>query len=91
MPNNSEYNPNDWISPKIPRACYYATHKISKQKVLIPMCWGTVHSNDIEDCCCDLKKQPNIQDLKKENQILRDRVNELEEELTYHQRKYDTF
>lgn len=53
------------------------------------MCWGTVHSNDIEDCCCDLKKEPTIRDLKQENQTLKDRVNELEEELKYH--NYDTF
>lgn len=31
--------------------CYY-TYDNDGRKVLIPMCYSVVHSNDIEDCCC---------------------------------------
>lgn len=77
------YNPDDWIYPKTPRACYYVTHKITNEQVLIPMCWGTVHSKDIEDCHCEHKKEPTKQELKQEINSLKQRVEELEEELKY--------
>lgn len=32
--------------------CYFTYDEKSGQKVLIPQCWGTVHSNDIRDCYC---------------------------------------
>jgi len=32
--------------------CHYIYDKIAG-KVLIPGCWGTVHSNDIKDCYCN--------------------------------------
>lgn len=78
-----EYNPNDWLTPKIPRACYFAVNKITKQEVLIPICWGTVHSKDIEDCHCEHRKEPTKQELKQEINSLKHRVEELEEEKTF--------
>lgn len=32
--------------------CYYTYDEKTGEKVLIPQCWGTVHSNDIRDCYC---------------------------------------
>lgn len=56
-------------------------NKKTNHKVLIPMCWGTVHSKDIEDCHCEHKKEPTKQELKQEINSLKKRVGELEEEL----------
>ena len=33
--------------------CYYTYDEKTGERVLIPECWGTVHSNDIRDCQCD--------------------------------------
>lgn len=33
------------------RPCYYV--KDRGKRVLIPGCWGTVHSGDMRDCYCD--------------------------------------
>ena len=32
--------------------CYFTYCEETGERVLIPQCWGTVHSNDIKDCCC---------------------------------------
>lgn len=32
--------------------CYYHYDEVSQTKILIPQCWATIHSNDIEDCIC---------------------------------------
>ena len=31
--------------------CYY-TYNDKGEKVFIPMCWGTIYSNDLDDCHC---------------------------------------
>lgn len=33
--------------------CYYTFDSKTKKKVLIPMCYGTIHSFDLEDCICE--------------------------------------
>lgn len=33
------------------RPCYYITDR--GKRVLIPGCWGTVHSGDMRDCHCE--------------------------------------
>ena len=33
--------------------CYYTYDSESLQKVLIPGCMSVIHSNDINDCCCE--------------------------------------
>ena len=33
--------------------CYYTIDSKTKKKVFIPMCYGTIHSFDIKDCCCE--------------------------------------
>jgi hypothetical protein len=32
--------------------CYYTYDEKTLKKVLIPLCWSVVISNDIEDCIC---------------------------------------
>lgn len=32
--------------------CYYTIDPKTKKKVFIPMCYGTIHSLDKDDCCC---------------------------------------
>jgi len=32
--------------------CHYTIDPKTKEKFFIPMCYGTCHSQDIEDCCC---------------------------------------
>lgn len=32
--------------------CHYHYHEELGQKILIPGCWGTVHSGNMEDCHC---------------------------------------
>lgn len=41
--------------------CHYVYDKIAG-KVLIPGCWGVVHSNDIKDCICRHNKHKNIEE-----------------------------
>ncbi|WP_430611527.1 hypothetical protein [Flavobacterium sp. JP2137] len=77
-----KYNPDEWNFPKNTKACYYAVHKNTHEKVLIPMCWGTVHSFDLDDCYCDTKKEPTKAELKNTIQILKERIEELEENKT---------
>ena len=33
--------------------CYFTYCEKTGERVLIPECWGTVHSNDIRDCQCE--------------------------------------
>lgn len=33
--------------------CYFTYDENTGEKVLIPGCWGTVHSGDMADCLCD--------------------------------------
>jgi hypothetical protein len=33
--------------------CHYTIDLKTKKKVFIPMCYGTVHSFDKKDCCCE--------------------------------------
>jgi cobalamin biosynthesis Co2+ chelatase CbiK len=33
--------------------CHYTIDPKNKKKVFIPMCYGTIHSMEIEDCCCE--------------------------------------
>ncbi|MDO6737102.1 hypothetical protein [Wenyingzhuangia sp. 2_MG-2023] len=58
--------------------CHYIQDEIAG-KVLIPGCWGTVHSNDMSDCYCDRsKKSPEqvIEDLKEQVKKLKKQLNE---------------
>ena len=32
--------------------CYYVYDEVSRQKILISCCYGTMHSDDIRDCDC---------------------------------------
>ena len=32
--------------------CYFTYDPKTKKKVLIPMCYSTIHSREIEDCSC---------------------------------------
>lgn len=32
--------------------CHYITDKETGERILIPGCYGTIHSNDMEDCTC---------------------------------------
>ena len=32
--------------------CYYHFDEKTKKKILIPHCWGVLHSNDKSDCTC---------------------------------------
>jgi len=38
--------------------CHYVNDSIAG-KVLIPGCWGTIHSKDMDDCCCPVN--PHLQ------------------------------
>jgi len=33
--------------------CYHTIDPKTLKKVFIPMCYGTVHSFDLKDCCCE--------------------------------------
>ncbi len=33
--------------------CYHTIDPKTLKKVFIPMCYGTIHSFDLEDCCCE--------------------------------------
>jgi cobalamin biosynthesis Co2+ chelatase CbiK len=33
--------------------CYYSIDPKTKKKIFIPMCYGTIHTLNKEDCCCD--------------------------------------
>lgn len=61
--------------------CYYINDEIAG-KVLIPECWGTVHSNDMDDCYCDIFKQRKTKLEKLEAKIkrLENKVKKLEYE-----------
>ena len=37
------------------RPCHYVRGE-KGERVLIPGCWGTVHSADMRDCYCDRRK-----------------------------------
>ena len=56
--------------------CYYTYDEKIGEKVLIPQCWGTVHSNDIRDCYC----KPTFAQFEREryNTILKEKNAEIE-------------
>lgn len=56
--------------------CYYTYDEKTGEKVLIPQCWGTVHSNDIRDCYC----KPTFAQFEREryNTILNEKNAEIE-------------
>lgn len=33
--------------------CYHTIDPKTKKKVFIPMCYGTIYSHDLNDCCCE--------------------------------------
>lgn len=65
--------------------CYFHYDEKTKTKVLIPGCWGTVHTGEIEDCIC--------QDFKSEAGFARKRYNEMikekNEEITFLRKEVD--
>lgn len=48
--------------------CHYITDEKTGERILIPGCYGTVHSNGMEDCTCP--KHPKKKDDEKINQLL---------------------
>ncbi len=43
--------------------CHYITDEKTGEKILIPGCYGTIHSDDMEDCTC-LKPRKKSKDEK---------------------------
>ena len=90
LKKENKVNLNDWIVVGSRLRCHFVRNKKSNEVVLISMCWGTVHTNDIEDCECTLHhsttqtKQDLIienQALKKENLELQNQITELQNKL----------
>lgn len=67
--------------------CHYVWDEESKNKVLIPMCWPVIWSNDIRDCsCCDEPTSPLGYERKRYNEELKrknDVIKELQEDNQY--------
>lgn len=64
--------------------CYY-TYDNDGEKHLIPMCWDTLHSDDISDCTCrepntsyNFEKQRFNEVVKEKNRIIQEQQAELE-------------
>ena len=78
--------------------CYFTYCEETGERVLIPQCWGTVHSNDIKDCCCATetanyarfeKKQYNdtIKEKNAEIEALQKEINRLNSRVEFWQKK----
>jgi hypothetical protein len=53
--------------------CYYTIDPKTLKKVFIPMCWGTIHSMDIEDCNCENPLTQHYFEKERFNKIVEDK------------------
>lgn len=58
--------------------CYYHYDEVSQKKILIPHCWGTIHSEDIEDCICQ-SETLNSFEKEKFNKVINEKDKQIEE------------
>nr|DAT24181.1 MAG TPA: hypothetical protein [Caudoviricetes sp.] len=58
--------------------CHYVYDEVSRQKILISCCYGTMHSDDIRDCDCS---DDEFNYSKFEKELYNKRVKELKDEL----------
>jgi cobalamin biosynthesis Co2+ chelatase CbiK len=66
--------------------CYYSIDPKTNKKVLIPMCWGTVHTGNKEDCCCEDPLTEHYFEKKRFNEVLKlknETIKELQLELKH--------
>lgn len=63
--------------------CYY-TYTDDGERILIPMCYGTIHSFDIEDCVCQdpltvyhFEKQRYNEVLASKNETIKSQASEI--------------
>lgn len=66
--------------------CYFAWDEETKQKILIPWCYGSMHQEDLSCCTC---AKPNKSQKQFEKEEYNKKVNELNEELEHLRKEYN--
>lgn len=75
----------DWKRIGSSSRCHFIKNLKTHEKVLIPMCWGSINESDLDNCNCS--KSPQTKEslekeiLEKEIISLKERIRELEEKL----------
>lgn len=68
----------DWTVEGFKGFCHFMVNKATGERVVIPMCWGSVDRNDLEGCYC--KKRKIVVDT--EDDKINDYISYLESELS---------
>jgi len=67
--------------------CHFIWDEETKQKILIPGCYGSLHREDMKCCTCYVKTDKSAKQFEKEE--YNKTVTELTERLEYLQNEYD--
>ena len=76
--------------------CHYVYDEVSRQKILISCCYGTMHSDDIRDCDCSddefnySKFEKELKDKLKSMKYLYKEVQRLNKRVEHWHKKYLT-